>query len=198
MKSLSENNNLSILEIFSVMFPGGAMLLLCWQVPDIQGTMRGVLPDMGSEWQVSIAFLGVAYFLGYVLFYVSSFLDEVIYDRFKSKKQALSDSVIKIKTATFGYDNKDEINAFKWSSALLLAKQPAMFAAVERLMAASKFFRSMVVVLCLAALLFAFQGGFIGAIVAFSFAVISLFNYIRQREKAVEAAYQYVITVDKF
>ncbi|MEY4903287.1 MAG: hypothetical protein RLZZ292_1102 [Bacteroidota bacterium] len=198
MKSLSENINLSILEIFSVLFPGGAMLLLCWQAPDIQGAMRGLLPDMGSEWQVSIAFLGVAYFLGYVLFYLSSFLDEVVYDHFKSKKQALTDSVIRYKTKVFGYDSKNEINAFKWSSALLLAQQPALYAAVERFMAASKFFRSMVLVFYVAAVSFFIQEKLIISLIGILLYVISIFNYIRQRDKAVEAAYQYVITIEKF
>jgi hypothetical protein len=198
MKSLSENINLSILEIFSVLFPGGAMLLLCWQVADIQASMRVLLPDMGSEWQVSIAFLGVAYFLGYVLFYVSSFLDAAVYDRFKEKRTALIDKVIEHKTKAFGYDSKDEINAFKWSCAVLLAQQPAMYAAVERFMAASKFFRSMVVVFFLAALIFIFQGHILLSLVMVAFAVISLFNYIKQRDKAVEAAYQYVITIHNF
>jgi hypothetical protein len=198
MKSLSENINLSILEIFSVLFPGGAMLLLCWQVREIQAAMRVLLPDMGSEWQVSIAFLGVAYFLGYVLFYVSSFLDTAVYDRFKEKRTALIDRVIEHKKKAFGYDSKEEINAFKWSCAVLLAQQPAMYAAVERFMAASKFFRSMVVVLFLAALLWLIQGKYIIALIAIVFVVISLLNYIRQRDKAVTAAYEYVIKIHNF
>lgn len=195
MKSLSENINLSILEIFSVLFPGGAMSLLCSQVYDIKIVVRNLLVDIDSEWQVSVAFLGVAYFLGYVLFYLSSFLDTYVYDRLnKEQRQVLINRVVEIKTAAFGYDSKAEINAFKWACAVLLAKQPAMFAAVERFMAASKFFRSMVVVLCFAAVLFVLQGTFLVAFVVLVFSIISLFNYIRQRDKAIEAAYQYLIT----
>ncbi len=198
MKSLSENFNLSILEIFSVLFPGGAMLLVCMRVPDIQARILAFLPNKDSELQGSLAFLGAAYFIGYVLFYISSFLDTPVYDRMKAERKTLTDKVIDYKTKAFGYDNKTEINAFKWSCAVLLAQQPAMYAAVERFMAASKFFRSMIVVFCLAALIFICQGHIVLSIVAVAFAVISLFNYIRQRDKAVEAAYHYVITIQNF
>lgn len=195
MKQLSESLNLSILEIFSVLFPGGAFLLLCWQVPNIQSTLRGLIPEMNSEWQLSIAFLGMAYFLGYVLFYVSSFMDAPIYDRFKKENTFLKDKVLSHKIKAFGENNKSEINLFKWSCAVLLAQQPAMFAEVERLMAASKFFRSMTVVILFAAILFAFQGKIGGSLVALGFVAIALLNYMRQRSKAVATAYEYVITL---
>jgi hypothetical protein len=195
MKQLSESLNLSILEIFSVLFPGGAFLLLCWQVPDIQSTLRSLIPEMKSEWQLSIAFLGMAYFLGYVLFYVSSFMDTPIYDRFKKENTALKDKVLSHKIKAFGEDNKSELNLFKWSCAVLLAQQPAMFAEVERLMAASKFFRSMTVVILFAAIFFAFQGKVGGSLVALGFVAIALLNYMRQRSKAVAAAYEYVVTL---
>ena len=195
MKSLTENINLSILEIFSVLFPGGALMLLCWQVADIQVVIQGLLPNIESEWQLSIAFLGTAYFLGYVLFYISSFFD-FLYDYFKKSKKPLIDKVIALKTKAFGYDNMVEINAFKWSCAVLLAQQPAMYNVVERFMAASKFFRSMTLVLCIAVLGLCCQCKFLGAFIALIFVAISFLNYMRQRSKAVEAAYEYVVTID--
>lgn len=83
MKSIIENINLSLLEIIAVLFPGSAALLIISRIETGKAFLYTLLPNPESEWQVGLAFFGSAYFLGNLLFYLGSILDDLAYERLK-------------------------------------------------------------------------------------------------------------------
>lgn len=347
MKSITDNLNLSLLEIFSVIFPGGAAILILLQVASIKDGMLPLLPENSSEWPVAILFLGSSYFVGHILFYFGSWLDSYLYDSIKlllykpksatvfklavaesiekipgystyfqtegtkhlvnqifqhytdkKKWKLISDAVepyyelykrdtfteintttvlkelvilddklegklqfsnngcfdndnnsfsvnlhdiqtlgwwkrydmvilqdelhtkdrigpllyseklrvdminaatpllekaIQIKNKETGLSGSDVINLFKWADAKLMAQYPAMHNVVERHQAASKFFRSMILVFVIAIPVFWYASKPVACWIALLLLAISLLNYLQQRFKAVRTAYEYVV-----
>lgn len=225
MKSIIENLNLSLLEIIAVLFPGSAALLLISRIETGKAFLYTLLPNPESEWQVALAFFGSAYFLGNLLFYLGSILDDLAYERLKHLFQVKEiqldekggvkkeggknikkrpgkgkDPYIlfvakKIKNQIWptGDPNGRDINVYKWTAGYLLANHPEMYATVERHQTASKFFRSMVVVLLAA---FFISLGALNFWVSSSYFILlslSVVIYIEQRVKAIRAAYEYLI-----
>ena len=132
MKSLSENIQLSILEIFSILFSGAAMLLLCLQVRAIQAEIQHFLRGNNSEWKESIWFLGTAYFLGYVLFYIPSFLDMPVYDRLKGERKGLVDKVIGYRKIGRGRSTSNKNNKNNGKIPFKRARLPRFVEALQR------------------------------------------------------------------
>lgn len=91
-----------------------------------------------------------------------------------------------------------DINAYKWSLIVLEANYPVAAEHVNRTMAASKFFRSLVIVFILV-LLFAFAGlltkSYLSLFLTFLLLVLSFREYIVQRQKSIETAYKGLIAL---
>ena len=88
------------------------------------------------------------------------------------------------------------INAFQWCKARLTLGHPEAIATVERFEANSKFFRSLVVVLCL---LVFWELGMRRPLNALAVAVLLLlafWRYVDQRVKSTNQAYWYIITLE--
>jgi len=83
MKSITDNLNLSLIELLSVLLPGATGLLFLNKIGFIQEVYTKMLPD-NSEWIKGIIFFGASYFIGYVIYVSSSFLDN-FYTRIKRK-----------------------------------------------------------------------------------------------------------------
>lgn len=200
MKSVTENINLSLLEICAVLLPGAAALIIGWQIPDKQTDLVESIPIINKEWQAVLAYLGGAYFVGYLVFFVGSKLDDWVYDKFRAKfglvnNDALMEKVTEYKKAECGFDTPNVINIYKWSFGKLLVQYPALYAVVERDQAASKFFRSMVVVMFFSLFVFGFKQDWIKVAMSFLVMILSLLVYAKQRHKAVNTAYEYIVIV---
>jgi 8-oxo-dGTP pyrophosphatase MutT (NUDIX family) len=92
----------------------------------------------------------------------------------------------------------DAVNAFQWCKARLSKEHPAGLAAVERMEADSKFFRSLVVALVALACVFAWTKGeeTLGLIATcIGLLVLALWRYTNQRRKAINQAYLLVISL---
>lgn len=89
------------------------------------------------------------------------------------------------------------INAFQWSKARLTIAHPEAMATVQRFEADSKFFRSLVVVLC-ALILWSLVIANRPAIGLISLALLPMafLRYVDQRVKSTNQAYWYVITLE--
>jgi len=96
------------------------------------------------------------------------------------------------------------INHFQWSSTVLDSIYPVAAEKSNRSMAASKFFRSLVIVFLLSLLfqLVHMLPQFISNCVWFGLALLSFREYVVQRQKSIQAAYRGIITFytlpDKF
>lgn len=88
------------------------------------------------------------------------------------------------------------INAFQWCKARLAFERPEALATVQRFEADSKFFRSLLVVLCVL-----IPWGLIGSrpvitLVSVPGLMLAFWRYLDQRVKATNQAYWYVITLE--
>jgi ADP-ribose pyrophosphatase YjhB (NUDIX family) len=90
----------------------------------------------------------------------------------------------------------DAVNAFQWCKARLTKDLPEGLLAVQRFEAASKFFRSLFIVLAVLTVIYVFQGRWLAAGPCFAGMLLGLWRYIDQRFKATQQAYWFVITLE--
>jgi 8-oxo-dGTP pyrophosphatase MutT (NUDIX family) len=93
-------------------------------------------------------------------------------------------------------DAEGAVNAFQWCKARLTKDLPEGLLAVQQFEAASKFFRSLFVVLGALALFYARQGQLFEAGLCFAGMLPSLWRYIDQRFKATQQAYWFIIMLE--
>lgn len=94
-----------------------------------------------------------------------------------------------------GLGAESAINAFHWCKARLIKDLPEGLLVVQHFEAASKFFRSFVIVLGILALFYFSQGNWITAALCMVGIVPAMWPYINQRFKATQQAYWFVITL---
>lgn len=88
------------------------------------------------------------------------------------------------------------INAFQWCKARLTLEHPEAMATVQRFEADSKFFRSLLIVLCVLILLGLVESRPVITLVSVALLVLAFWRYVDQRVKATSQAYWYVITLE--
>jgi 8-oxo-dGTP pyrophosphatase MutT (NUDIX family) len=88
------------------------------------------------------------------------------------------------------------INAFQWCKAKLTLEHPEAMATVQRFEADSKFFRSLLIVLCVLILLGLVESRPVITLVSMALLVLAFWRYVDQRVKATSQAYWYVITLE--
>lgn len=189
-----EKFNVGLLDLLSILLPGGFLVGLAWQSGWLEEW--SMLQELPEGWFSAAAFAASSYVLGHFVHMVASYLDGWLFKKIKKRRwpdETLVNIVIKIKDEEIGEIDRNYFNAFKWSLAHLMQHQPAMYQAVEKHIAESKFFRSFVIVLLLAATWAFFQGSWLEAGLCLLFAFLSLVRYATQRQKSIDSAYQYVI-----
>lgn len=189
-----EKFNLGLLDLLSILLPGGFLIGLAWQ----SGWLGDwpILSGIPEDWVSGAVFAASAYVLGHFIHMIASYLDELVFEKIKAKKwpdETLVKAIIQIKDGEIGEIDRKHFNAFKWSLAYLMQHQPMMYQAVEKHIAESKFFRSFLIVLLVSGLWAFFQQSWLEGFLSFGFAFLSLVRYATQRQKSIESAYQYVI-----
>jgi hypothetical protein len=186
-----------IMDILSLFVPGAVAFAILGRVPAIDQFFIETHLYEYEGWVHVAKFLVLIYILGHFLFFFGSLLDDWVYDKLKDsiwKNKSLQDMVVRFKIYQTGIADGDTFNAFKWCSAWLLIHQPKLYEQMERHMAESKFFRSLVVVGLLAVAIFGSQSDLGLALVSLLVTAFSLVRYMTQRKKSVDMAYQGVIT----
>lgn len=186
-----------LLDILSIILPGALLLAVLTLFESVKNIFKYLFTSGNSEALNVAIFLGLAYMLGHFIFLIGSLLDNLIYEKVKKvywTNQQITAYAIQLKEENTGILDIDVLNAFKWSCAWLLANQPAMYSVVERYIAESKFFRSNVIVLLIAIVVFVLHGSIQLALITFLFLILSTIRYLTQRHKSIETAYQFVIT----
>lgn len=233
---------IGLVDFFSVWLPGAILVFLLKDV--FVAFLLGDRPPAGAEGWVLFAF--GAYLAGHFVFLVGAKLDWLydrlrgahdkdqiarlargkqrswaitrwLGPRLVERARALP-AVLRIKAARLGPDGADgpAINAFQWCKARLALAHGEALAAVERLEADSKFFRSLCVVLA-ALLLWQLVGlvvpmfgqsmsglplppvaepGWGNVLLALVLLVLAFWRYVERRSKAIGQAYWFAITLD--
>ncbi|WP_133176809.1 hypothetical protein [Terrimonas sp.] len=188
-------------DILAVLVPGALLLVVLYQIPEVrEATNSVVLPEILKVKKVElVCFLVTSYVAGQFAFFFGSFLDKVVYEpymkRYMQHHNGLQRKVIKIKDKLTGITTPQELNAFKWSCAWLIANKPELYNEVERFIAESKLFRSLVMVFLIASVIFSvYPGKCHFACFSVLLLIFSLIRYITRRVKSIESAYRAVVT----
>jgi hypothetical protein len=189
MKSITDN--LSLQDLLTVLLPGVVtvffLAILRMECADKKSTIEQVLQFVKTDWTNVLAYFGAAYFVGYVVYVLSSFLDK-IYDRIKhwalgldSGKEQLTkypilnyifphllhthllvQSIIAFKNdkigAFFDESKPPIIDAYQFAFRWMMKEKPEMYAEAERYLATARFFRSMVFVWAFGAIIWLIKG----------------------------------------
>lgn len=166
---------IGVIDFFSVILPGALLtyFLSGMYYGDIFGDGK-ILREPSSEPAKWAVFLLASYIVGNLVFMLSSFLDRT-YDGFLRRRFFQNKYDLKFKTARhihwkhintdarlndlrqadilskadhdeiMGDPEREIFNTFKWSQHFLLFNKPEALAAVQRVEADSKFFRSLVI-----------------------------------------------------
>lgn len=210
MKAEPGSFHLGVIDIFSIMLPGA---LLAYFLPDLLGPdVFGSLLSKPTEgvhgWAV---FLFTAYLFGHIVFLMSSFLD-IPYDNlirprcYPEIKEIAYLAADVMKEKAIGEDNAKVMKTFQWAKAMLILEHPEASSEVSRLEAASKFFRSLVVVFAILAflniaILLCNSGEKVNGYAVLMLLILmglSLWRYAERRHKSVKQACWFVITMDGF
>ncbi len=190
-----------VLDFFAILLPGAiaAALLAPRLSPWLFGD--GLLPPLQGEAARWSGFLVAAYFLGHLVFLLGSRLDWA-YNALRERlnpydNESAYQGATRIRDRLVPAEERHALNTFQWTRAVLLQRCPAAAADVHRLEADSKFFRSLLVVLALAALLWACEGRWAAALAAAALALPCFLRYYERRLKSTTQAYQHLITMHR-
>ena len=186
---------IGVADLFSIFLPGALLSYLLLDVArrDIIGQ---ILPAIASEAANWMAFILAAYLFGHFASLIgAAFLDR-IYDRtFVKYKRRHGDHLYHyactIKADALGRDDKIS-NTYKWARAFIRLRSAESATEIERLEADSKFFRSVSVVLPVAAIVFAAKGGWIISLAAAAMTILSFWRFVDLRWKCTQATYLFL------
>jgi len=184
------------IDIFSILLPGGLLLSVLSQFSSLECIFYKIFTS-DEDWIKAVEYGGIAYALGHFIFFIGSFLDEWIFENVKRvfwNDHQLVAYVIALKEEKIGIRDRKTLNAFKWSCAWLLANKPEMYLGVERHIAESKFFRSLIVTLFALSVVYAISEEYWLCCILTVLMMLSFVRYLTQRQKSIETAYQFVIT----
>lgn len=202
MKAEPGSFYLGVIDVFSIMLPGALLAYFLPQLLDL-GVLGTLLEKPEKEVHDWLAVLFAAYLFGHIIFLVSSFLDKPYDDRIRPCFWPDIDELAylraeAIKEKSIGEDNSQAVNTFQWAKSMLVLEHHEASAEVAGLEAASKFFRSMVVVLALLAALNigSPKGDWLVVLVLLVLMGLSLWRYAERRHKSIKQACWFVITMD--
>lgn len=191
---------IGILDLLTILVPGGFLVfILSDKLVDFANHTWKGYPLMSSQWiTIGISF-ALAYILGHFIFLVASFLDDLLYEKVRKvywhDHAKLISYTVMIKEKKTGPLQRKVLSAWKWACAWLMTHQPAIYAEVERYMAESKFFRSLIIVCIIGFFVFPAEQKSWGMIVGLLVLIfLSLIRYLTQRQKSLETAYHGIIT----
>ncbi len=189
-----------VIDFFAILLPGAiATAILAPHLgPLIFGTLLTSPTTEAGGWAT---FLTSAYFLGHLIFLMGSYIDP-IYNVLRRRlnpydNESAFQGASRIRNALVEPDEVPALNTFQWSRSVLIAISPAAAEDVHRLEADSKFFRSILVVCVLSAIVFAKSGNTNAGLYALALVVPCFFRYYERRLKGTTQAYIHIITLHR-
>ena len=163
-----------VIDLFAILLPGAiATALLEPRIGNVVFGRLMVIPE--SEAAKWVVFLAVSYLLGHLIFLGGSYLDRlynVIRERLNPYgNESAYQCATRVRDSLIDEAERKALNTFQWSRSVLLSRCPAAADDVHRLEADSKFFRSLLVVSALAAVVFFSEGRPIEGSVAILFLI---------------------------
>lgn len=201
---MTDKLKIGILDLLTILLPGAYLLIVAWYYYQGYEPLKSLLhtekPFFKYERIDAALLIGAAYILGHFIFFIASFLDDFIYEKVRKvywhEHNKLTAYILKLKEKRTGIGSRKVMNAFKWSNAYLISKEPAIYGEVERYLAESKFFRSLCIVLSITLIILVSKetkNSLIVLTIILTF--LSLIRYLTQRQKSIQTAYHAMITL---
>jgi hypothetical protein len=196
-----------VTDFFSILLPGAALTGALVHVGWVGETWtdRPPLTDQTARW---VAFALCAYASGHLIFLFAALLDSPFYvwarnviwrdqpgDAY-AVARTLRERTLKRGLGPQAVLAGDRpLNTYAWAKSLLMLQWPAAAADVQRYEADSKFFRSLVVVTLLMAMLTFGEGAAGWGLLLIGLSVPCFWRYAERRKKSTQWAYQHVIVL---
>lgn len=187
-----------VLDFFAILLPGAiATAILTPKIsPYIVGPLIQSPTDETGQWAI---FLACAYFLGHLIFLVGAYIDR-FYNLLRQwlnpdENESAYQCATRIKNEFLDKNEQKALNTFQWARSVLLLSCPMAAADVHRLEADSKFFRSLLVVCALSAVVFFAGGNGVAGSLSLVLALPCFARYYERRLKSTTQAYVHVITM---
>ncbi|PHV11543.1 hypothetical protein [Chitinimonas sp. BJB300] len=187
-----------VVDFFAILLPGAiATAILGPRMGHlVLGQLVASPTTEAGTWAV---FLTSAYFLGHLIFLVGSYIDRA-YNRLREQlspygNESAYQCATRIRDTMVDEAERTALNTFQWARAVLIAKCPAAAEDVHRLEADSKFFRSLLVVCILAAVVFFSTGMVWEACMALVLGPPCFARYYERRLKSTTQAYIHIVTL---
>jgi hypothetical protein len=189
-----------ILDFFAILLPGAiATAILQPRVGHlVLGPLIAVPATDAGNWAM---FLTFAYFLGHLIFLVGSYIDH-LYNTLRQRlnpygNESAYQCATRVRDSLIDEGERKALNTYQWARSVLIAKCPSAAEDVHRLEADSKFFRSLLVVCALSAIVFFASGMTRGGIVALALVPPCFIRYYERRLKSTTQAYVHIITLHR-
>jgi hypothetical protein len=189
-----------VLDLFAVLLPGAiAAAILEPRFGDL--VLGGVIATPQGEAAKWAIFFAFSYFIGHLIFLAGSYVD-ALYNELRERlnpygNESAYQCAMRIRDSLIDKSEQKALNTFQWTRSVLIAKCPAAAEDVHRLEADSKFFRSLLVVSALAAIVFFTDGKAIQGIVALIVVVPCFARYYERRLKSTTQAYVHLVTLHR-
>lgn len=189
-----------ILDFFAILLPGAvATAILAPRLgPVVLGPLVVVPTSEAAGW---VAFLICSYFLGHLIFLLGSYIDRA-YDIIRKRlhpygNESAYQCAMKIRNSVIDEAEQKALNTFQWARSVLIAKCPIAAEDVHRLEADSKFFRSLLIVFILGAIVLFYSGRMVEGFAALVLVVPCFFRYYERRLKSTTQAYIHIVTMHR-
>jgi hypothetical protein len=189
-----------VLDFFAILLPGAvATAVLAPSLgPLVLGSLVAVPKSEVAGW---VAFLVCSYFLGHLIFLLGSYIDNgynVMRERLNPYgNESAYQCATRIRNSMIDEAERAALNTFQWARSVLIAKCPLAAEDVYRLEADSKFFRSLLVVLLLGAIVLMSGGRMVEGLVALVLVLPCFARYYERRLKSTTQAYIHIVTMHR-
>ena len=185
-----------IIDLFAIFLPGGVLTFVIYN--EYNSFFLNVIPLTGSQYWV--AFLFCAYLLGHIIFMTGARLDN-LYDYHREKRSPYTNEsayqcATNIKYKFLNNEENKSVNTYHWSISYLTTDYPEAMIEINRLVADSKFFRSLVVILPIISIILFSNGYFLQAGLFLLLIVPCYMRYYGRRLKSTTRAYQYIVMLN--
>lgn len=201
MKKLFESINFSIVEILAVFLPGSAVTYLLYLKISVIKTLLEVhIYIIKSDSEAYFVFFICSYVIGNILFYMGTYLDSSLYERYyyyypDPSQNKLQKIISARKKEILGFDDKSIFNNYKWARSVILLNNEAMLTDVERYTAASKFFRTLILPSLFIGLVSIIKDKLVLGIIVELLMLVSIAIYFDQRKKSIRTSLEHVLVL---
>lgn len=185
-----------IIDLFAIFLPGGLLTFVLYQ--EYSTFFLKVFPISGNQYW--LAFIFFSYLIGHVIFMIGSKIDGFYDYHRKIKNPCINESAFQcasqIKHKFLSETERKAVNTYMWSMSILTTHYSDALVEINRLVADSKFFRSLVVIIPIISLIFTVSGNYWHAVIIILFIVPCYLRYYDRRLKSTTRAYQYIIMLN--